>query len=192
MRLRPASTLFYGILVIVIGVLLVMFHSNSNLLSWVVILAGISLVIPCLYTLLSTVSGERRERRQGYTSVTSRMMNFGTILTSVIGIAIGIWLIVAPNFFIGFIAYAFAVLLIIYGLYHICVVAWICQPLRLPVWYYIIPLLLIGAGLVILLSSVRQIQSTVILITGIGLIGAGISSLLEYVAAYGSRTTTLK
>lgn len=182
--MRPTSTVFYGFLVIVIGIILIVFHTHAELLNWVVILAGISLIVPCLYTLISTVSGERRQRRNNVAADTLgyRFMSFGVVLTSVIGIALGIWLIVNPAFFIGFLAYAFAVVLILYGLYHLCVILWLCRPAKLPAYFYIIPLLLIIGGVVILCTSVRQIQSTVILITGIGLIGAGLSSFFEYIA----------
>lgn len=181
--MRPASTVFYGILVVLIGILLIVFHNHGELLSWVVILAGISLIIPCLYTLISTVSGERKQRRQGVDTFSLRLMTSGMVVTSVIGIGLGIWLVVSPGFFIGFLAYAFAVLLIIYGIYHLCILLWVCKPLKMPGYFYIIPVLLIIAGLVILFSTVREIQSAVILITGIGLIGAGFSSIIEYIAA---------
>lgn len=181
--MRPVSTVFYGFLVIVIGILLIVFHTHTNLLDWVVILAGITLIIPCLYTLITTLSGERKARRGGYTSFNTRMMTSGIVLTSVIGIALGVWLVATPAFFIGFLAYAFAILLIIYGLYHICVLVWFCRPVAMPIWFYIIPVLLIVAGVVILGTSVREIQATVILITGIGLVASGFSSITEYVVA---------
>lgn len=192
--IRPTSTVFYGFLVIVIGIILIVFHTHAELLDWVVILAGISLIVPCLYTLISTISGERKKRSNNIADDTLgyRFMSFGVVLTSVLGIALGIWLIVKPAFFIGFLAYAFAVVLILYGIYHLCVILWLCRPAKLPAYFYIIPLLLIIAGVVILCTSVRHIQSAVILITGIGLIGAGLSSFFEYIATSSVATTRSK
>lgn len=185
--MRPKSSLFYGLLVIAIGILLIAFNNRGELLSWVVILAGLALIIPCVFTLINAVNDNRRASHNGTDTFNQRLMTTGVVITSVIGIALGLWMIVSPNFFIGFIAYGFAVLLILYGIYHLCVVIWLCRPLVLPGGFYIIPILMIIAGLVILFTSVRYIKSAVIIITGIGLIGAGVSSILEFVAAGSSK-----
>lgn len=178
--MRPKSTILYGLLVILIGALLIAFNNNGELLTWVVVLAGIALIVPCLYTLITTVSDGRRDRAAGTDNLSTRIMSTGVIITSVIGIGLGIWLVASPNFFIRFIAYAFAVILILYGIYHLCVVVWLCAPAKMPLGYYILPLLLIIAGLVILCTDLRNLKSAVIIITGFGLIFAGISSILEY------------
>lgn len=185
--MRPKSSLFYGLLVIAIGILLIVFNNRGELLSWVVILAGLALIIPCVFTLANAINDNRRASRSGTDTFNQRMMTTGVIITSIIGIGLGVWLVVSPNFFIGFIAYGFAILLILYGIYHLCVVIWMCRPLVLPAGFYIIPSLMIIAGLIILLTNVRYIKSAVIIITGIGLIGAGVSSILEYVAAGSSQ-----
>ncbi|MCM1110727.1 MAG: DUF308 domain-containing protein [Clostridium sp.] len=188
--MRPKSTLFYGMLVMAIGILLIVFSGRGELLNWVVILAGISLIIPCLYTLVATITDERRAASDGADTFSLRMMTSGVVITSVLGIALGIWMLAAPNFFIRFIAYAFAVLLIVYGVYHICVLVWLCRPAVLPWGLYIIPVLMVIAGIAILATSLHDLKSAVIIITGIGLIGSGFSSILEYVSAKGQRKVT--
>lgn len=184
--MRPKSSIFYGLLVIAIGAVLIAFNNRGELLNWVVTLVGIAFIIPCLYTLISAISDDRRMRRAGSDTIGLRFMTTGVVMTSVIGIGLGIWLVASPDFFIRFIAYAFAVILILYGIYHLCVLVWLCRPVQLPVGYYIIPLLLIVAGVAIIATNLRYIKSTVIIITGLGLIGSGISSILEYVAANGA------
>lgn len=181
--MRSVSSIFYGLLTMVIGAVLIAFHSHGELLTWVVILAGIALIVPCLFTMLSTLSASRRRRRAGTDSFSLRLTTTGVMITGFIGIGLGIWLVAAPDFFIRFLAYAFAVLLILYGIYHFCIATWLCGPKRLSAGYYFIPMLLIIAGVVILFTSVRQIKSAVILITGIGLIFSGVSSFCEYLAS---------
>lgn len=177
--MRPKSSIFYGLLVMAIGILLIVYCKHTQLLSWVVILVGASLTIPCIYTLVSTIISERK--RTPVDGFNIRLTGFGAIVASIIGIGVGIWLMCVPDFFIGFIAYAFGAILIIYGIYHLCVIIWLCAPAKLSGGFYIIPLLLIAAGVVILCTNVRTIQSTVILITGIGLVCSGFNSIIEYV-----------
>lgn len=176
--MRPKTSLFYGILVIAAGILLIVFNGRAQLLSWVVILAGISLAVPCLCSLVSAISSNRQARRDGTGSMSLSILNSGVVIASLIGIGAGVWMIVHPAFFIGFLAYAFAVIIILYGVYQILEIAWIYRPQ--PAGLYVVPILMIVAGLVILFSSVRAIQSTVVLITGISLVCAGVNAILEF------------
>lgn len=187
--MRPRSSLFYGFVVLAIGILLIVFNKRGELLSWVVILAGLSMAIPCVYTLISAIADKRRARRDNADTAGLSLYDTGMTITSVIGIAIGAWMMINPAFFIGFLAYAFAILLIIYGIYQIVALAVISQPLMLPWYFYIIPVLMVVAGFIILCTSVHNIQNIVVLITGIGLVCAGFNSILQYTTAYGMTKT---
>ncbi len=173
-----STSLFYGLLVIAAGVLLIIFNGRAEFLSWVVVLAGITLAVPCLCSLISAISSNRQAQRDGASNVSLSILNSGIVIASIIGIGIGGWMIFNPTFFIGFLAYAFAVIIILYGIYQVLQIAWIYRPL--PAYLYIIPVLMIIAGCVILFSSVHTIQYTVVLITGISLICAGLNNVLQY------------
>lgn len=183
--MRPKTSLLYGIMVVAAGVLLLIFNGKAQLLSWIVILTGISLVVPCLCSLVSAISSNRQAQRDGSGSMSLSILNSGVVIASLIGIGFGLWMIIHPAFFIGFLAYAFAVIIILYGVYQILEIAWIYRPQ--PAGLYIIPVLMIIAGAVILFSSVRTIQYTVVLITGVSLVCAGLNAILEYALTPTSR-----
>lgn len=179
--MRPkSSSLFYGLAVTAIGILLLVLNGRAELLSWVVMLVGLSIIVPCIYMMAATLSARRQARRDGVSSPASSMADICITITSVLGILLGLWMVFNPGFFIGFLAYAFAILLILYGIWQIVQIGYIYRPQ--PAGLYVVPVLMIAAGCVILFSSVRTIQYTVVLITGISLICAGINSILSYVA----------
>ena len=178
--MRSKSSLFYGFVVMAIGILLIVFNRRGELLSWVVILTGLALIVPCAYTLITAIADRRRARNDNADSVNLELYDTGMTITSVIGIAVGAWMVINPGFFIGFLAYAFAIILLAFGLYQVVTVALLAKPLQLSGGFYIIPVLLIVAGVVILCTSVRNIQYMVVLITGIGLVCAGFNTILGY------------
>lgn len=163
----------------VVGILLIIWHGRLEVLSWIIMAVGLALVIPGIYDfILSLRRGGSNDKEQAI-----GQMSASTSIVAVGAIALGIWMIVAPGFFIGIMAYAFGAILIFLGIYHIAIIAYLSRPLVLPGLLYVVPALLIIAGLVILFSSVRTIQSVVVLIMGISLVASAVNSLLEYTSA---------
>ena len=101
---------------------------------------------------------------------------------------LSVWMVVSPAFFVGLLAYIFGAILILYGIFHIIVVAVWSRPFILPWWFYLIPVLMIIAGVVILCTDVRTINSAVVLITGIALVASSVNSVLEISATNPART----
>lgn len=97
-------------------------------------------------------------------------------------------MLIQPTFFVGLLAYIFAALLILYGIFHIIVIGFWAKPIVLPMWFYVIPVLMIVAGVVLLCTSVRTLNSAVVLITGIALVASAVNSLLEMVSMSPART----
>lgn len=163
----------------VVGILLIIWHARLDVLNWIIMAVGISLILPGLYDFVIALrSSGGSEKSQAI-----RQMSGSTMIVAVGAIALGVWMLISPSFFVGVMAYAFGAILVFLGIYHIAIVAYLSRPLSLPGFLYIIPGLLIIAGLVILLSSVRTIQSVVVLIMGISLVASSINSLLEYTSA---------
>lgn len=164
------------LIVFVVGVLLIVWHQRVDILSWIVMAVGLMLIIPSLYSLISALVRKKDEANITHSASSS------TIIASVGALALGIWMVVTPGFFVGLLAYIFGAILILYGIFHIVTIGFWARPFVLPGWMYIIPVLMIGAGVVILCTSVRTIQSTVVLITGIALVASAVNSLCEGVA----------
>lgn len=173
------------IIVFVVGVLLIVWHSRIDILNWLVILVGAMLVIPAIYSFIAALMRKRKagedEKGVGPGAPNS------TIWTSVAAAALGLWMIFSPDFFVGLIAYIFGAILVLYGIYHIVTISVWSRPYILPFWFYIIPILMILAGIVLLCTSVRTMNSVVVLITGIALVASSLNTVLETVAVNPTR-----
>ena len=154
-----------ALIVMLVGILLIVWHQRVDVLNWIVLAVGIMLIVPGLYSCISAL-----------------------VRKSLGAIALGVWMVVSPAFFVGLLAYIFGAILILYGIFHIIVVAVWSRPFILPWWFYLIPVLMIIAGVVILCTDVRTINSAVVLITGIALVASSVNSVLEISATNPART----
>lgn len=178
-----ANNWLTGLIVLAVGVLLIVWHQRIDVLNWMVIVVGLMLIVPGLYSLISALvrKGEDRSRRGSHSAPTS------TVIASVGALALGLWMIVDPAFFVGLLAYIFGAILILVGIYHIIYLSVWSRPFVLPFWYYVIPVLMIAAGVVVLCTSVRTMNSVVVLITGIAFVCSGVTTFLEIAATHGAR-----
>lgn len=170
-----ANNWLTAIIVMIVGILLIVWHNEANLLDWFVVAVGIMFIIPGLYSLISALvrKGEKEKQKMEHSAASS------TIIASVGALALGIWMALSPGFFVGLLAYIFGGILILYGIFHIIFVGFWSRPYVLPFWFYVIPVLMIVAGLVIICTNVRTMNSVVSLITGIALVASSVSTILE-------------
>lgn len=84
----------------------------------------------------------------------------------------------------GLIVYVFGALLLVYGVYELVWAAWMARPFRMPVYFYLVPILMIIGGIVILCTTIRTMNQVMMLLTGILLLASAINSTLEYVAMH--------
>lgn len=174
------------LVVFIAGILLIAWHSRIDILQWVVILVGLTLVIPALYSFIIALGRKRR----GEGETTARTARTSTLWSSIAAIALGLWMVINPSFFAGLLAYIFGAVLVLYGIYHIVLMAYWLKPMVFPFWFYIVPVLMIGAGIVLLTTTVRDMNSAVVLITGIALVASAVNSMLEYSASYSAARNT--
>lgn len=162
------SNLFQAIITGIVGVILIILNGRVELLDWVSIAIGLMFILPSLYVLCSSIGSKRP-------------LPAGIAFVSVGGIILGLLMCVFPSAFAGFFVYVFAALLVIFGIYHIVDLANWSKSISIPFAFFIIPILMIAAGIVILCTSLHDINSVVVLITGIGLAASSVNSICEYV-----------
>ncbi len=150
-----------------VGILLIIFHNQVNLLQWIILAMGIAVAVPSFYNLLASFGNNHRD--------TNGNIRISSIVASIGALALGIWMIINPTFFVGLLAYLFAAIMIIYGIIQLVVLNYASRPARLPFGFYVIPLLVIIAGVVILCTSVHTMNAVVVLITGIMLVLSAIN-----------------
>lgn len=164
-------------MVFIAGVLLIILHDRVNIMAGIVVIVGIMFAVPSVIALLMTII----QRNKRATEMEGKHNSYLSVIPSIGGLCLGVFLILKPDIFIGILAYMFAAILVIAGLYHIIFLVILSKTIKMPGWFYILPTLIAISGLVILLSDVRTIESIVVLITGIALICFTINSVLEYI-----------
>ena len=180
--MKTANNWLTTVIVFVVGVLLIVWHARIDVLEWIVMAVGLMLVIPGAYSFIAAIARRSKPDDGRYSAATS------TIVASVGALALGIWMLVTPTFFVGLLAYIFGAILVLSGIFHIVVIRFWSAPYVLPWWFYIIPVLMIAAGVVILCSSVRTMNAVVVLVTGISLVASAVNSVLETVSTHPART----
>lgn len=170
------SNLFQAIIVGLVGVLLIFLHNRIELLDWVSIAIGLMFILPALYVLCSSIGSKRT-------------LPVSVSFVSVGGVILGLLMCIFPSTFAGFFVYVFAALLVIFGIYQIVDVASWSKTVRLPFFFYIIPILMVAAGIIILCTDLRDINTVVVLITGIALVASSVNSIMEYI---GTRKANVK
>lgn len=161
------SNLFTAIIVGVVGVLLIVLHKRIDLLNWVSIAVGLMFILPSLYVICSSFGS--KEKLPG-----------GIAFVSGGGIILGLLMCAFPSAFVGLFVYVFAALLLIFGIYQIVDLASWSKSVKFPFYFYIIPILIVAAGIVLLCTSLRDINGIVALITGISMIAFSFNAICEY------------
>lgn len=158
------------------GIVLICMHTRVELLSWMIMFVGAMFAVPGLIGVISgLVRGGKHERVDGM-SVTSSL---GSLI---IGVIMLIW----PTPFVGAFVYILAAILIIAGLCQIWLLAVASRPYRMPIGLYILPVLVIITGVVMICSSLREIQSVFTLMAGIALVATSLNGLFIYLTTYNS------
>lgn len=163
------SNLFTAIIVGVVGILMIVLHKRIELLNWISIAVGLMFVLPSLYVLCTSLGSKQK-------------LPGGIAFVSIGGVILGLLMCIFPSAFSGLFVYVFAALLAAFGIYQIVDLASWNKVVRLPLYFYIVPILMIAAGIVILCTNIRDINTVVVLITGISLIAFSVNSIYEYLS----------
>ncbi|MDE5799635.1 MAG: DUF308 domain-containing protein [Paramuribaculum sp.] len=190
------SSWIITLVIAVVGVLLIVWHNEVDLFSWLIRALGIILAAPAIYVLLSSLSALRHNRLKATAEITdahtgttelkfsSSTVAWSLIIVSVATIVLGFWMLINPGFFVGLVSYLFAIVVIIFGILQIVDVAYLTRPVILPVYFYILPALLIIAGIVIMCTNVKTIDGVVTLITGILLVLYSVNRIAQQIVYY--------
>ncbi len=158
------------------GIVLICFHTRVNILEWLIMFVGAMFAIPGLIGLITGIS--RSGKGQG--------VNASSILSSIGSLIIGVIMIVWPAPFAGVFVYVLAAVLLITGFCQIWVLAVDYKPYAMPLWLYILPVLIFITGVVMICSPLRDIEAAFTLMAGIAMVAAAANGLFIYLAAYNS------
>lgn len=155
---------YTGIISLIVGIVLIFMKGAA--ISAVVMVVGVFFLIAAIINLIMAF---RKETANPFVST----------LTAIGAIALGLWLLFDPSGFTAIVVYVFAGLMILAGLYHICMLAFGFRDSKFPFAFYILPILLVAGGAVILIIGSRQMMNAIVLVSGIALIVYAVCNFLE-------------
>lgn len=170
---RTFGQIFNSLVVLALGVALIAMHNEIRLMEYMVMLIGIAFIIPSVYLIIGTLY-YRKKGLPAYYSTAGLVSAIGSL-------CIGVLLLSIPTFFIGFLTYLLAALMVLWGIAHIIALIRSSSTYRYSLWLYIMPTATTIAGVVILASSVKEIQSVVVLITGIAMVASSLNFIAKVV-----------
>ena len=154
--LTRKSNLFTSVIVGLVGILLIILHARIDLLNWVSVAVGLMFILPSLFVLCSSIGSKQH-------------LPAGIAFVAAGGLILGLLMCVFPSAFAGFFVYVFAALLAIFGIYQIVDLASWSKTVKIP-----------ATGIVMLCTSLRDINTIVVLVTGIALVAGAVNSIFEF------------
>ena len=135
------KTFNYGLLSslcsLIIGILLVVWPGEAVM--YLVITIGVLFLLPGLMGLLSALTNRNK------TGAAFPIISVGSAL-------LGLWLIIMPGFFINILMYVLGALLVLAGLNQVSALVTLRKTASVPAVVYVIPVLVLIAGLVVLFN----------------------------------------
>lgn len=171
--MKGKNYLFTYVSALVIGILLLIYHDKDQLYNSLVIVIGILIALPSLVLLLVELFRSRKPREDSETRgqrAECAMANWSTIIAGIAGLALGIWMLCSPAFFIKAIIYTLGSILILGGLLQIIAIYTAASPVRPVMLWFVIPVLTLIAGLVIIQMGPDKVSAAAGLIAGIALV----------------------
>lgn len=152
-----------SVVALVLGVLLVMWPQTA--MEYLVITIGVLFFVPGLISLISYFM----QKQGGMFPV----VGVGSLL-------FGLWLMVMPNFFINTLMYVLGFFLLLGGIQQIASLIAARKYGSIPFGFFIVPILLLIAGIVVLsMYNPSQMVSWIFILLGISSIVYGLSDLMN-------------
>ncbi len=159
---------------LIIGILLLIYHDRATLYNTVVIAIGFLIAIPSLILVLMELFRSKPKSDSEHDSKMAKTpkvaTNWATIIAGIAGLALGIWMLCSPNFFIKAIIYTLGAILVLVGVVQIIAIYSASRPLKPLMLWFIIPVLTLVAGAVVIILGPEKVSAAAGLIAGISLV----------------------
>ncbi len=173
--MKNLTSIFSYIAALIIGVILLVFYSESMVLQGIVIALGILVALPSLIMLIRFLIPKKMEDGEKVPTPW-----YGIVVT-IAGLAFGIWMLIAPSFFVSITVYTLAVILILSGISGWLFVSENARPYGgANIWWYCVPVLTILGGVVLCILGASALGQIANLVTGILLVLFAINGFTSY------------
>lgn len=157
-------SLLRAVCALVIGLVLVLFPNQAA--EYLVITVGVIFLIPSLISIVGYFAwrGER--------PVHFPLLGIGSLL-------FGLWLVIMPGFFADLLTYVLGFILVIGGVQQIASLTSARNWMRVPAGFYVVPVLILLAGLFALFNPLGA-RSTAFIIIGVSSLVYALSELVNW------------
>ncbi len=164
--MNSKATILTNIIILAAGLLLCYVHGRDNIPHTIVLVTGLTLVIPALINMFLLFRHRSNERH-----LPTSAMKIAGWISSVAAIGLGALMVIAPGIFTPVLVYIFGGMMIVASVMLLYLLTVALKQYGLPGWLYIGPILVLIAGVVMVcVGQPRFTDSMVTLITGISMI----------------------
>lgn len=163
---RISNSFLRAVCALIIGLVLVMFPNEAG--DYFVITIGVVFLIPALLSVIGYFAMNAEERRR------LPVEGIGSLL-------FGLWLIVMPGFFADLLTFVLGFILVLGGVQQIASLSAARRWMPVPMGFYVVPALILIAGLVALFNP-TGVRSTAFIIIGITSMVYAASELVNWFA----------
>ena len=171
---KVSINLLTNVILLLAGIILIVFHGVPSILIWGARVMGATFLLPAIAYLIMVAVRHSDVRTS---------TDYMGVLPAVGGLCFGLVMMIKAHLFDGILQLLLGFLLLMLGLFHIIFLMLSHKNMRIKNWYYICPLIVVLCGILsLMLPTLRENVSTVVLITGICLLLFNFTSLQEYLA----------
>lgn len=197
--MKGRSLFYTAFILLVTGIIFILIRTSLTARG-IIIAGGIAFVVVGLMNLMSMLGSRRtiRDTQERLANATDRnevknlqkktrhqgpgRSGIATLLTwftSIGAILLGVILLLFSTSFIHWVHYVFAVVVLACALFQFYLLAYGTRPLRLPAWFFIFPVILLGASIYLFTLNGNPDEVVINLATGISLIFFAAVMLVE-------------
>lgn len=178
--------LWTSLLILAAGILLLCYKQPS-LDFCVICLGGLLLASSVLNIAMQFAYSRQSKEDNSHHSLSSV---WGT-MTAIASGALGLWMLLAPSGFTTAMIYVFGAIMILGGVYLICIMLFVFKPVKFPGGFYILPSLVTICGIVMCVISPETTKSVIVTVTAIAMIVYALGAIIV-VSGLASYNRTLK
>lgn len=174
--MKSKNLTYTGIITLILGIALIFMQATA--INIVVMVVGGAFLLSALIDLIMVFRTKATLEVNGEKKSTTSITIIST-LTAVATGALGLWMLLTPASFSAMLVYVFAAIILLAGLYHISMLGFGFKDVRFPFAFYILPILLVVAGIVALILGPVRMMNAIVLVTGISLIVYSVCNFIE-------------
>lgn len=180
--MKNSASVLTNFILIVLGVIMCLINNHPNIDHTIVRIIGSAFLIAGVINIFIMINHSSKHKGNAFSRISGWVSGIG-------GGLIGLAMIFNPPFFATVLVYLFALILILGGIFQICVMIWGYKEAQLSGWLYIVPIMLIVGGIIMMCSDSLLVNvPLMIIITGIGMILFGLNSFFAMGAAAASNS----